>query len=49
MSTNVPAFVSPETMDVLYSTEQIAERVKAIGAEISAEYEGQSIVLIGVL
>jgi hypoxanthine phosphoribosyltransferase len=49
MSTNVPEFVAPETMDVLYSTEQIAERVKVIGEEISAEYKGQSIVLIGVL
>ena len=49
MSTNVPEFVSSEVMDVLYSKEQIAERVKAIGEEISAEYEGQSIVLIGVL
>jgi hypoxanthine phosphoribosyltransferase len=49
MSTNLPEFISPDTMDVLYSKEQIAERVKAIGAEISKEYEGQSIVLIGVL
>ena len=49
MPTTVPAFVPPETMDVLFSKEQIAERVKAIGEEISAEYEGQSIVLIGVL
>src|SRR5271156_2602553 len=49
MPTTVPAFVSPETMDVLFSKEQIAERVKVIGEEISAEYEGQSIVLIGVL
>jgi hypoxanthine phosphoribosyltransferase len=36
-------------MDVLYSTDQIAERVKAIGAQISDEYAGQSVVLIGVL
>jgi hypoxanthine phosphoribosyltransferase len=36
-------------MDVLFSREQIAERVVALGNEISAEYEGQSIVLIGVL
>ena len=44
-----PEFVSPDTMDVLFSREQIAERVKAIGAQISEEYAGQSIVLIGVL
>ena len=36
-------------MDVLFSEEMIAERVKAIGDQISKEYEGQSIVLIGVL
>jgi hypoxanthine phosphoribosyltransferase len=36
-------------MDVLYSTAQIAERVKSIGKAISEEYDGQSIVLIGVL
>jgi hypoxanthine phosphoribosyltransferase len=36
-------------MDVLFSKEQIAERVKLIGEQISKEYEGQSIVLIGVL
>ncbi len=49
MSSPVPAFVAPETMDVLFSAAEIAERVKAIGAQISEEYEGQSIVLIGVL
>jgi hypoxanthine phosphoribosyltransferase len=36
-------------MDVLFSREQIAQRTKEIGAQISADYEGQSIVLIGVL
>src|SRR5579871_5501600 len=49
MSTPLPAYVAPETMDVLFSTEQIAERVQSIGAQISRDYEGQSIVLIGVL
>jgi hypoxanthine phosphoribosyltransferase len=42
-------FPSPETMEVLLSKEQIAQRTREIGAQISAEYEGQSIVLIGVL
>ncbi len=42
-------FPSPDTMDVLYTKEQIAQRTKEIGAQISADYEGQSIVLIGVL
>jgi hypoxanthine phosphoribosyltransferase len=36
-------------MEVLFSREMIAERVKAIGDQISEEYKGQSIVLIGVL
>lgn len=49
MPNNVPDFVSPDSMDVLFSTDQIAERVKAIGKQISEEYVGQSIVLIGVL
>src|ERR1700712_2230487 len=49
MSTNLPAFVPPSTMEVLFTRDQIAERVKAIGTDISKEYEGQSIVLIGVL
>jgi len=49
MPMNVPDFVQPSTMEVLFSKEQIAERVDALGKEISAEYEGQSIVLIGVL
>jgi len=46
---NVPDFVPPGTMEVLFSKEQIAERVKALGEEISAEYAGESIVQIGVL
>src|ERR1700710_2809609 len=49
MSTNLPPFVPPSTMDVLFSKEQIAERVKALGKQISEEYAGQAIVLIGVL
>lgn len=36
-------------MDILFSREEIAARVKAIGDQISQEYAGQSIVLIGVL
>ena len=42
-------FPAPETMDILISKEQIAERTREIGAQISKEYEGQPIVLIGVL
>ncbi|WP_263369088.1 hypoxanthine phosphoribosyltransferase [Edaphobacter dinghuensis] len=36
-------------MEVLFSKSRIAERVREIGAQISADYAGTSIVLIGVL
>jgi hypoxanthine phosphoribosyltransferase len=36
-------------MEVLFSKDQIAARVQAIGQQISADYAGHSIVLIGVL
>jgi len=49
MSLSVPPYVAPETMEVLFSTAQISERVKAIGKQISEDYKGHSIVLIGVL
>ena len=49
MPSNLPPYVAPESMDVLFSRDKIAERVKAIGKQISEDYEGQSIVLIGVL
>jgi hypoxanthine phosphoribosyltransferase len=42
-------FPAAETMDILFTKEQIAQRTVEIGAQISADYEGQSIVLIGVL
>ncbi|HMF53355.1 MAG TPA: hypoxanthine phosphoribosyltransferase [Edaphobacter sp.] len=42
-------FPSPETMEILIAKEKIAQRTREIGAQISADYEGQSIVLIGVL
>jgi hypoxanthine phosphoribosyltransferase len=45
----LPPYVKPDTMDVLFTTAEIAERVKAIGKQISEEYEGQPVVLIGVL
>jgi len=34
---------------VLFSREQIAERVAAMGAEITRDFSGQSIILVGVL
>ena len=43
------AFPSASTMDVLFSQAQIAERVREIGEQISSDYAGESVVLIGVL
>ena len=36
-------------MEVLFSKAEISERVSQLGAHISADYSGKSIVLIGVL
>jgi hypoxanthine phosphoribosyltransferase len=49
MPSSVPEYVAPGTMDILFSAADIAERVRAIGEQISADYAGDSIVLIGVL
>ena len=49
MSTTVPVFVPAAQCEVLFSAEQIAERVRAIGKQITEDYAGQSIVLVGVL
>ena len=42
-------FPPAASMDILYTRQEIADRVAAIGEQISADYAGQSIVLIGVL
>ena len=49
MSTSAPVFVPASQCEVLFSAEQIAERVRAIGKQITEDYAGQSIVLVGVL
>jgi hypoxanthine phosphoribosyltransferase len=36
-------------LSVLISRQQIAERVAAIGAEITRDFSGQSVILVGVL
>ena len=48
-SADAPVFVPASQCEVLFSEAQIRERVKAIGAEISRDYAGESIVLVGVL
>ncbi|HEX4650499.1 MAG TPA: hypoxanthine phosphoribosyltransferase [Granulicella sp.] len=49
MPTSTSVFPPASTMDILYTQDQIAERVRAIGAQITADYEGFEVVLIGVL
>jgi hypoxanthine phosphoribosyltransferase len=49
MSTSKPVFPPAAGMEVLISKKQIAERTQEIGAQITADYHGKSIVLIGVL
>ena len=36
-------------IEVEYTTEQILERVKELGREISRDYEGKDLILVGVL
>ena len=40
---------SPEIEKVLFTKEQIAERIKVVAAEISDRYKGKDLKLIGVL
>lgn len=49
MPTQMPAFPHASGMEILFTQQQIAERVRAIGGQISVDYAGKSIVLIGVL
>ncbi|HEX9201608.1 MAG TPA: hypoxanthine phosphoribosyltransferase [Acidobacteriaceae bacterium] len=49
MSISTPTFPPASSMQVLYTKDQIADRTREIGAQITADYAGQSIVLIGVL
>ncbi len=49
MPNSTSSLPSATGMPVLISQQQIAERVAALGAQITADYAGQSVVLIGVL
>ena len=49
MPTSTPSFPAAAAMDILFSKSQIADRVQTLGQQISADYAGQSVVLIGVL
>src|SRR6185437_10517223 len=48
-TTAAPTFPPAAAMDILFSKAQIADRVRVLGQQISADYAGQTIVLIGVL
>src|SRR3954469_24372911 len=41
-------FTNPN-LDVLYSAEQIQQRIKELGEQITAEYAGKDLVLVSVL
>jgi hypoxanthine phosphoribosyltransferase len=42
-------FYTEDLSSILYTEEQIAQRVEELGAQISKDYEGKSIVRVGVL
>ncbi|GAA3764832.1 hypoxanthine phosphoribosyltransferase [Terriglobus aquaticus] len=44
-----PTFIPASQCEVLFSEQEIHARVQALGAEISRDYAGESIVLVGVL
>ncbi|WP_255462235.1 hypoxanthine phosphoribosyltransferase [Granulicella sp. WH15] len=46
---NDAQFPSADPMEILFTRQQIADRVQALGDQISREYAGQSVLLIGVL
>ncbi|HXZ81113.1 MAG TPA: hypoxanthine phosphoribosyltransferase [Terriglobales bacterium] len=45
----MPSTAPTVQLKVLYTREQIARRVAELGAEISRDFAGQSVVLVGVL
>src|ERR1700727_4035387 len=49
MPISTPVFPPAAGMEILFSKQQIADRTREIGAQITADYEGKSVVLIGVL
>jgi len=44
-----PKYVYKEIERIIYTSEQIAEQVKRVGAEITRDYQGKKPVFIGVL
>ena len=46
---HTPTFIPASQCEVLFSEEQIRQRVQALGAQITQDYAGENIVLVGVL
>ena len=46
--TSVTEFTNPN-LEILYTAEQIRDRVRELGEQITAEYAGKELVLVGVL
>jgi hypoxanthine phosphoribosyltransferase len=49
LTTPSPTYIPAETMEVLLTHEQIHKRIAEIGAQITRDYAGERIVLVGVL
>ena len=49
MSTDALPYLSASACEVLFSAQQIQQRVQAVGEQISADYRGERVVLVGVL
>lgn len=47
--THTPTFIPASQCEILFSEQQIRERVQALGAQITRDYKDESIVLVGVL
>ena len=41
--------IKNDVKEVLYSEEVISKRVKELGAEVSKDYEGKDLLVVGVL
>jgi hypoxanthine phosphoribosyltransferase len=48
-ATQSPAFIPAEKMEILLSRDQIRARIAELGAQITRDYAGESVVLVGVL
>jgi hypoxanthine phosphoribosyltransferase len=42
-------FLNLEEVDILYTPEQIREKVKDLGSKISVDYKGESLLVVGIL